>query len=966
MQTYQYFIDDIQSAVYSPETADPDFLRDAAAQYAEACALANERLRQVGKLLRRGLRSEALQLTEEEPNLLDFVAMLDFPEAPAWQELLKHWGMATPPPLLIDLASEINQAYADQQPVASLLKQYRLFALARAPLSARIRTLRRIRKADGTNVAWEEDLRSLESARLKQMEREAEGFFRREELNSLGAIRGELEADEWMQEKPRLLIQNINRMYKNLAARMARIQLEQTERDLNAAHMAFDVEAGLKARQLWTEAAHVAELKPDEELSERAAPALDWLGEEENRQAEQNKRRHAITALEEALENDANAAELSRLFETAKIFDEPLTPALQHRTEQRLAAHALSAKRRYRIVLALIVSFVLVTGLSIAYVMFQQANRSKEANIVAQLSSMIDDGRLEDAQKYYDQVTETTSGMASSPDVQAQKMRLSDALTSEASRRADFESAASRAEQSPPSNPDRTALAKARELARTSPEKRRVEAVESAIAAEESRVEQEQNSAISQGLARFRDRLREIESSSGDDSQLTLKLLNNLNQDIEVATTSSPHANPAVIAQLKPLTTRIDSLKQSLALDTERLKAKQLLTQSIGDSAAYRSAIEAYATEFPQSLIGTRVDALNKEAPLWEGLVAWDEFLASTFQEMDKMTAQQARDALASGEKLEVKHGDIPLAEYFRSRKAYLQSVASREPANASPLIQELRKLMRDPLVGNLWMVQTDDGIRYYCRKKPTKSNGEVQFEYVAGFDLTEKRGTVAEEKTTYVDRAPQSKLASQVLEYLNQIPNRGWESSFARMLQNASADEHLEPILKVALLQRFLNTSIDGSTILKDSFSQYQQELEGGNIDLSVKWMDPWDKTADRERIRAEVLVNSLPPLADAIRLAATKYRTLSIPPECSYHWIGWLSSSADGNWSVISREPVTTSSDLVTIEKAPGATAAQITKIGDSVKGEVKISGAISSLLVEGRPVFLRIPLATVIGSP
>src|SRR3954470_5323888 len=163
MQSYQYYIDDIQSAVYSPETAEPDFLRDSAAQYAEACAKANQRLRQVAQLLKRGLRSEALQLTEEEPNLLDFVGMLDFPELPAWRDLLRRWGMAPPPALLIDLASDINQAYADHQPLESLLKQHRLLALGRAPLTARARTLRQIRRADPANMAWEEDLKILET-----------------------------------------------------------------------------------------------------------------------------------------------------------------------------------------------------------------------------------------------------------------------------------------------------------------------------------------------------------------------------------------------------------------------------------------------------------------------------------------------------------------------------------------------------------------------------------------------------------------------------------------------------------------------------------------------------------------------------------------------------------------------------------------------------------------------------------
>ena len=144
ISNYQYYIDDIQGAVYSPETADPEFLRDSSAQYAEACAEVNDRLRQVAQLLHRGLRSEALQMAEEEPNLLDTVSMLDFPELSTWCEMLGNWDMVAPPPLLIELAADINQAYADQQPLESILKNHRLFALARAPLAARIKILRKI------------------------------------------------------------------------------------------------------------------------------------------------------------------------------------------------------------------------------------------------------------------------------------------------------------------------------------------------------------------------------------------------------------------------------------------------------------------------------------------------------------------------------------------------------------------------------------------------------------------------------------------------------------------------------------------------------------------------------------------------------------------------------------------------------------------------------------------------------
>ena len=66
-----WYIDELQNALLSTDTVDPDFISDAAAEYAEACAAANNRLREVAPLLRRGLRSEVIQLTEIEPNLLD-------------------------------------------------------------------------------------------------------------------------------------------------------------------------------------------------------------------------------------------------------------------------------------------------------------------------------------------------------------------------------------------------------------------------------------------------------------------------------------------------------------------------------------------------------------------------------------------------------------------------------------------------------------------------------------------------------------------------------------------------------------------------------------------------------------------------------------------------------------------------------------------------------------------------------
>src|SRR5688572_25278484 len=101
MLDYQRIVEEIQAALLSQATLDWDLLRDAAAEYAAVCEDVNERLGECERLLKRGLRSEAIQAAEREPNLLDCVSLLDFPELAQWQQLLTSGGMVAPPRLKI-------------------------------------------------------------------------------------------------------------------------------------------------------------------------------------------------------------------------------------------------------------------------------------------------------------------------------------------------------------------------------------------------------------------------------------------------------------------------------------------------------------------------------------------------------------------------------------------------------------------------------------------------------------------------------------------------------------------------------------------------------------------------------------------------------------------------------------------------------------------------------------------------
>src|SRR5438270_851670 len=141
MQDHQAIVDNIRGFLAgSDQTSSPE-LAEWAVAYATYCNDANARLRRSVDYLRRGLRSEAIHMAEIEPRLLDFTATLDLPEIEAWESLCGTYGLQRPPRLAIEAAQELNEAYAIEQPLRSLLTQHRMLALARAPLVDRLQVL---------------------------------------------------------------------------------------------------------------------------------------------------------------------------------------------------------------------------------------------------------------------------------------------------------------------------------------------------------------------------------------------------------------------------------------------------------------------------------------------------------------------------------------------------------------------------------------------------------------------------------------------------------------------------------------------------------------------------------------------------------------------------------------------------------------------------------------------------------
>ena len=955
METYQYYIDDIQSAVFSPETAEPDFLRDSAAQYAEACAEANDRLREVARLLHRGLRSEALQLAEEEPNLLDTVASLDFPELPTWTEMLTGWGMAPPPPLLIELAADINQAYADQQPLESLLKQHRLFALARAPLAARIHTLRKINETDDSNAAWEADLALLEKARLKEIGHAAETISKGKNLSKLTSIVTELSSDQWTVTVPTSLATRVKGLQESLASQLAQDELVYVEVNLNAAHMALDIDAARKAHSRWVELAQTAKLSPDHPLAQQAAPALDWIAEQDRHDQVEKDRATSVAALEQALEEDAPEEDLSRLYQATLLFDQPLAPQLKSRIDQRLEVLTLDAKRKHRVLLTAIVGTILAVGALVVWVIIQQTHNRAVAQTSSALRALVDAGSYENARKYYEDLATSIPELASSPAVQEQKARLDEAVKKEQNRLSSFDKNMSRAEQAGPREPDRVALAEAKKLAVLSAEKARVAELESSIAAVLRVVQTEQDKLLAEKIEGFRQQIKPLESQ---DTEVRETLLIALRKAIGNAKKEFPAASSSMRSQLEPLLTRIDVVRKLRKARRLENAAAAKITAAVGNVARFRAALEQYGKAYPKSILAKNIPRLLDESLLWEGVLSWAQLKVPVPEAgRHDLSAEQATDFLRKGRELRSKFGNIPLSETFQKLESPLESIANRVTEDGSTVLDGVKELLGDHLVRRLWMLEDEKGLRYYCRKEPEKGGASVHFKFIAGFDLAEKNGTpIRSENLKYNGLAPQSIASQKSLQMLDQIGSKGWERTFTSIVKTIVEQEKIDPILRIVLLNRILEAASNGSKPIEEAFATYRNRLDSEDIDLSVPWMDPRDRSVSPERVRAEFLLDGLPDLKEIIRDTATRLKAWQQESIGDVHWIGWLHRNRRGDWVLLSPANNKSDGDLLVIEQPEGSPQAVLHAVGEVKAYKTVLSGSDSAAFFEGRPVFLR----------
>jgi hypothetical protein len=361
----QQLVTDIRSILQSNDQTFTDRLRDLATSYGAACDEANRRLRRCEDFLQKGLRSEAIHFAQTEPVLLDIVAALDFPERPRWEELSLFYQMPPAPKLLLETAAAVNQAFAQEKVLEPMLRQHRQLALARAPLSTRLATLRRIASADAGNPVWGEDITALETVRLRQIQGELERALAEDRPDTLFSLWDELHGESWSAPPPTDLL---DRLHHEVQARhhlRQRQGAEKLARELARTFQTRDESQARLLRESWTRAVHEVPITAQDPLWSHVAPALRWLAHLDRERARQGAYDEALRALEQGLNAGAGAEELQELYYAVLKFKRGIPAILKQRYEESLdRLHSTSVMReRIFIATTILIGVMLLVGL---------------------------------------------------------------------------------------------------------------------------------------------------------------------------------------------------------------------------------------------------------------------------------------------------------------------------------------------------------------------------------------------------------------------------------------------------------------------------------------------------------------------------------------------------------------------------------------------------------------------------
>jgi hypothetical protein len=918
MSDYHDLLENIRSFSSAADQSRTDDLAGWAEEYARLAREANDRLRRCADCLQQGLRDEAIHLADAAPNLLDTVAALDFPELEDWKNICLQYGLREPPRLLIEIAGGLNEAYAEAQPLVGLMAHHRLMALARAPLPARLRVLRRIADMDKASGFWDEDIRTFERARLDQIRAQVPQSLRAGDGAVLGQLLREIGGDPWRVKVPPDLARAVHDAARQTQANSALVALRQLLPRINGAYGAMDVEECRGLLNQWQTLIAESGITLPTDLQELIDPVTQWMAEEFAKKEQRTAFAAACDELQQALDVDAPPVVLERRYLTVVRIPLETPPQLEARYRQRIAARASAAKtKRVLIGAGIAAAFLLAAGVTfiIAYQHLRAEEMREVTAVLQQAQTDAAAGDPDKAERAAKDVVEQHPRIALAPLVAKALADVQADVAKERQRQTDFQSHMKAASDAGVEHPDQTDLQAADQLAKLPDEQSAVAQLKANIAqyASDQQLERDHQFAI-EAKKLLSDAEGEItDELLARDTSAYEKALNGYEAQVQALTSRSGISDSLKQAELTSIAAFLKQKRESW----ERSGAEKAMFAQLedfgGTVTSHQEALKRYLESFPNSARSTSFQLALQQEPEEVAVESWGHIAGPWHAEIVPATYATATERVTAIEGFLKQYPDAAVSRGVTTYLNYLK-LGLTVAAPDGPWKKGFRDLLNNPLVHDLECVETSSGKAYYSLPgkwnfgQPVKKvDGTIKsetFDAVTSSDIGKLTRAIVEDpdllRSTTPSPSPQAKYAQAAITSLEELDFAGWEFIGVRTLDSLNKTQDMNPVLKAILLENLLQFNQPVFDWIGEK--EYKKVL-GRIADLKVddvEWLDPANPPPASLREQASGTFNLLPRETDLEEKIRGQRDTACNAANFQIRSEGMLLKAENGNWRI------------------------------------------------------------------
>ncbi|MEI7766487.1 MAG: hypothetical protein WCJ97_03515 [Phycisphaerae bacterium] len=847
-----------------PPLAITDELRQYAAQYAELCRAANERLRRCCAFLAQGYRAEARHLAEENPNLLDLVAALDYPESVAWAEFCRSADLPVPESLQMERAAQLNEAYTQDEPLEHLFARLRLLNLARASVVERLSLMRMIAAQDASSF-WDGDIRSFERVRLRELPNDFVAAVKAQDFTRIQEIYAELTQQPWREIPPQDLVQAVGEAFQRMQRQAVEQELDNLLPAIHDAFAAKDHALCTSLLQQWKQTADMSPQGIAGSLNEQIRHVVEWVNNENEAQTRCNAFESACQELNQLLASEAPTAELEATLAKIKGFDEGVPEDLQTRYDQRILARQKAGRNRFRLkVAALIGTFLLIGGVIAVVIILQRGNQETQtvADKISAANKALD---IALADSIYTDALKVNPGFATAAPVlaahketetirarfQEDKSRLDRTLAelngALEPTRALLNNSNTTAEKllSEARNLDSfvTQLNALGDLKWVDPDDR---ILKSRSELENMRV-QLQEQANKNIVARINQVEAEVNALRLDTTTDLSKLELQFGQlRSKVATIKSiVGIEDTQSAKSERLLTAIDTTRKDLALHRERMLALQKVLNATGSPEELKRELEVYIANQPTAKQTGDFKRAVDRALLVKSVEAWRDLVRSWNGKFEGLTAVQAQTRIVEISRYVTAYPATPFMSDITSYGEYLKQ-STEATAEQSVWQKDFGDLLANPLVRDIGYIKTSDGVIHLTLgdiKYAEHRLGNTiyyTFEELDTSDVAKRKKVDVIPPMTMMNPKPlpmaHAVIAIKMAEQIRFIDDKNWETWGITMLDEVLASKDSNLFIKALFAQQLMRTSITvtGGAV-KDLYEKTLTEL--ARQDPNLQW---------------------------------------------------------------------------------------------------------------------------------